>query len=247
MKIITFNIRCGDDRDGHSIIERAPRLFNILRKHTPDVIALQEARPIWLELLNEGFSNDYYIFNKYRDLNPPESSPIFLKKASFNLLDKGYFWFSKTPWIESLGDDALYHCKRICEWVKLEDKITQQQLYVLNLHFGFGDNYQVDSVRLLKETTDAFQTNNVVICGDFNMKPDSLGYKEAVKYYVDVNTVTADYKGTTFHNYGTVFDSHIDYFFIKKNGLKPLSYVLLDETFEGKYPSDHYGLMAEFE
>ncbi|MBQ6847477.1 MAG: endonuclease/exonuclease/phosphatase family protein [Clostridia bacterium] len=246
MKIATFNIRCHNDKNGHSIEERAPRLFKVLESCSADIIALQEARPVWMSILEERYSKDYYIFNKYRDLNAPESCPILFKKDRFNLLDKGYFWFSKTPWVESFGNDTICNCKRICEWVYLKDKDTKKQFYILNLHFGFGDSYQVESVRLLKQTTDALATDNVVICGDFNMTTDSLGYKEAVKYYTDVNTVTANYKGVTFHNYGNSDGSHIDYFFFKKGGLNPIKYKLLDETFDRKYPSDHYGILVEF-
>ncbi len=247
MKIISFNIRCCDEENGHSIDERTPRLLRILNNRNADVIGLQEATPKWMGILKENLSEKYAIFNKYRDHNSPESAPILWKKDKFNCLDKGYFWFSKTPWVESMGNDAKYKCKRICQWVLLEDKKTLKQFYYMNLHFGFGDSYQIESVNLIKLTTDAFKNDNVVITGDFNMRPDTLGYKEMVKYFTDFNSVTANYKGETFHFYGKGATEHIDYCFYKEGCFKPLKYTVLNETFEGKYPSDHYGLLFEFE
>ena len=80
------------------------------------------------------------------------------------------------------------------------------------------------------------------------MTPDSLGYQEMTKYFTDVNTVTANYKGITYHVYNPEKHSteHIDYCFINDK-VSALSYSLLNKTFDGKFPSDHYGLNIELE
>ncbi len=246
MKVVTFNIRYTDDANGHSIAERAPRLFQIFKKHSPDIIGLQEVTPQWLEVLTEGISKEYSIFNKFRGSYSAEGSTIIFKKDKFNLIDKGYFWFSKIPWVESFGGDS-YNCNRICQWVLLEEKTSLKRFYYLNLHFGFGTDYQLMSVEILKQTTDLFGTDNIIITGDFNLTPDTDVYKRLVECYTDVNTVTKCYKGTTYHNYGMADGQHIDYCFIKNGDFSPYNYTLLDETFNNKFPSDHYGIMVDFE
>ncbi len=247
MKVITFNIRCDDDENGHSIVERAPRLKLVLEKYDADVIGFQEVTPEWLELIEQDYAKDYCIFNQYRSKDyAVEACTVMWKKEKFTCVDKGWFWFSKTPWVESLGDDALYHCKRICQWVLLRDKETDKEFCYFNLHFGFGDDYQVESVNLIKTTADVINAPNVIITGDFNMRPDSKAYAEITKYFSDVNTLTANYHGTTYHNYGKVTNGHIDYCFISER-VKAEKYVLIDDLIDGKYPSDHYGVLFELE
>ncbi len=248
MKIMSFNIRCVDDPNGHSLEERAPRLKKILDKYNPDVVGFQEVTPKWYELLKADYEEKYVIFNKLRSLiNYPEASTIMWNSQKFDCVDKGYFWFSDTPWVESLGNDEMWHCERICQWVLLEDKQTQKRFYYFNLHFGFGDDYQVESVQLIKKTVDALKAENVIITGDFNMTPVTSGYMEMTKYFKDVNKLTANYSGTTYHAYGAVENEHIDYCFIGGKDLVPVDYKVIDDTVDGKYPSDHYGLLFKID
>ena len=55
LKIISFNIRCCDDADGHSIPERAPRLKKVTSMYDADIIGFQEFTPPW-----EKFIKEYY-------------------------------------------------------------------------------------------------------------------------------------------------------------------------------------------
>ena len=65
MKIISFNIRCCNDKNGNSIAERAVRLKKILASYRPDVIGFQEATPVWMPLLENDYAADYEIFYHY--------------------------------------------------------------------------------------------------------------------------------------------------------------------------------------
>lgn len=76
IKVISFNIWCRDDKSGHSIAERAPRLYDAVASYDADVIGLQEFQPKWEEHIKEYFGDKYAIFNKYRDSQDPESTPI---------------------------------------------------------------------------------------------------------------------------------------------------------------------------
>lgn len=243
MKIVTFNIRCCDDKNGHSIDERAPRLKQILEKYNPDIIGFQEVTPRWMEYLNRYYSGRYSFFNKYRSHTNLEATPIFWKEEKFECIDKGYFWFSDTPWIESFGKDT-YGCKRICMWVYLKEKCTNKEFFFFNTHFGFGDEEQMASVQLIKRTVDVLKAGNAIIVGDFNMEPKSKSYNEMIKNYIDVNAVTGN-NGITFHNYGYGEEEHIDYCFTNNENIEIKSTCLIDDLVDGKYPSDHYGVLAE--
>ena len=246
LKIISFNIRCCDDKDGHTIIERAPRLAKVTLPFDADVIGFQEYRPLWEEHIEKFYGDRYEIFNKYRCSEKPESAPILWKKDKFELLDKGYFWLSDTPEVESRGWDELYNCWRMCEYVILKHIESGKVFTYMNTHYGFGDNGQIKSSNLIYEYSKKISDNPTFVTGDFNMRPDSLGYAEMVKHFTDVNGATINDRRTTYHGYGRVDDEHIDFCFIDGK-IKPISLKIIDELVDGKYPSDHYGLFVELE
>lgn len=247
LKVISFNIRCCDDKDGHSISERAPRLAEATVPYDADVIGFQEYRPKWEEHIEKYYGEKYEIFNKYRDEKKPESTPILWKKDKFICVEKGYFWLSDTPDEESDGWDTI-GCKRIAEYVVLSCKESGKKFTYINTHYGFGDDCQVKSSRLIAERAKAISTLPTFVTGDFNMIPSSVGYAEITKHFTDVNTVTAKDMRTTYHGYEPAkhAESHIDYCFVSED-VTPTYRELLDKTFDGKYPSDHYGVFVKLE
>lgn len=248
LKVISFNIRCRDDNDGHAIHERAPRLASLTLPLDADIIGFQEYTPKWAEHIDKYYLEKYELFNKYRAERSNESVPILWKKNRFNLIDKGYFWLSDTPEVESRGWDELFNCYRICEYVILEPKDGGKPFTFMNTHFGFGDDGQIKSARLIYEYSKKISDYPTFVTGDFNMRPDSAGYAEMTKYFTDVNAVTTKDTRQTFHGYNAEkhMTEHIDYCFVDNNVI-PLSCDLIDGMVDGKYPSDHYGLNIKME
>jgi len=248
LKVISFNIRCCDDKDGHAISERAPRLHAAIAPLMPDVIGLQEYRPVWEEYIDRYFGAQYDLFNKYRSTEKPESSPILWRKDKFECLKTGYFWLSDTPEVESRGWDEVYNCHRICEWVILREKQTGQTFTFMNTHFGFGDKGQVDSAQLIYDYSRRISDAPTFVTGDFNMRPDSPGYARMAALFTDVNTATRNDLSLTFHGYCPEKHpgAHIDYCFVNEKIL-PVDQKIITTTVDGKYPSDHYGLEIDLD
>ena len=245
LKVISFNIRCCDDKDGNTIAERAPRLYEITKKYDADIIGFQEYTDAWSEHIESYYSN-YEMFNKFRAESDHESCPILWKRDKLECLDKGYFWLSSTPEVESRGWDELYNCFRICEYVILKDKQSGKVFTYMNTHYGFGDKGQMDSGELIYNYSKKISSNPTLITGDFNMNPDSKGYEVMSRHFTDVNAVTAKDTRTTYHGYGKADNAHIDYCFIN-DGIKPINQTMIDEKWEEMYPTDHYGLFIELE
>lgn len=249
MKItaVSFNIRCCDDANGHSIPERAPRLDALVTPLQPDVIGFQEYTVPWEKQIEKYFGEKYEIFNKYRAENNKEGTPILWKKDRFHCLKKGYFWLSDTPEVESKGWDTL-GCCRICIYAVLKDKASGKIFTFMNTHFGFGEKGQVDSAKLIYEYSKKISPYPTFITGDFNMTPASAAYKEMAKNFTDVNAVTLKDFGKTFHNYHPELerDAHIDYCFTDEK-VKPVNLIVIDGDIDGKFPSDHFGLYIELE
>ncbi len=249
LKVISFNIRCRDDENGNSIEERAPRLNEVISHYDVDLIGLQEYRPAWEEHIEKYFGDKYEMFNKYRsETIDVESSPILWRKDKFECLKTGYFWLSDTPDVESRGWDKICHCFRMCVYAILQDKETEKIFSVMNTHFGFGDDCQIKSVKLIDEYSKKISSYPTFIVGDFNMTPDTAPYALMSERFIDVNSVTDNDLRPTYHGYNpeNSENGHIDYCFVNKD-IKPIGQKIIDDTVDGMYPSDHYGLYIKIE
>ena len=248
IKVISFNIRCTHYENGNSIPERAPRLSSIVNPYDADVIGLQEYTPLWEDYIPKCFSDKYEFFNKYRtDKGWIEAAPMLWKKEKFDCLQRGYFWLSDTPEVMSGGWDTYPH-NRICLYAVLKDRKSGITFAFFNTHFGFGEENQIKSVRLIQQYMEKISGYPTFITGDFNMIPTSLPYAEMTKKYSDVNALTVNDRRSTYHGYNLEMDynMHIDYCFIDKN-ISPITFKIIDELVDNKFPSDHYGIYAELE
>lgn len=249
IKVVSFNILCVDEHENYLISDRAPRLKAVIAPFDPDVIGIQEYRDPWEPHFKEQFP-EYDMFNVWRsEGNGRESGPILWKRDKFELVDKGNFWYSDTPEVMSGSDwDEAFHCNRVCEYVILREKCSDKRFAFMNTHFGFGDNGQVKSARLLTEYAKKLSPLPLFITGDFNTLPQSPAYIEMTKTFTDVNALTAKDDGNTYHDFGKVTkkEGPIDYCFISDK-VKPLSFRVIRELVDGFYPSDHYGLQIELE
>lgn len=246
LNVISFNIQCWDAPNGNSILERAPRVRKLIVPRKPDLIGFQEATPVWLEILNRDYGDNYEIYNVYRSEDSPESTPIAWNKERFQSLDRGNLWYSDTPEVESAGWDEIYKCPRIFTWVRLKEKSTGREFCFASTHFGFGDTCQRKSAQILISFARRMGCP-CVITGDFNMEISSAAYGEITQFLEDVNVLTVDDRGPTFHGFDPeLYGEHIDYCFVTPD-VRPLSFEVLRELVDGKYPSDHYGLFASVE
>ncbi|MBQ6823204.1 MAG: hypothetical protein IJP27_00985 [Clostridia bacterium] len=248
VKVITFNLRCGDDPNGHSIAERAPRLQTVLDRCNADLLGFQESTPRWLEFLTENYGEEYEIFNHYRTRQNIESTPMMWRRSRFECLEKGHFWLSNTPDLESQGWDT-WGCHRICLWAKLRDKQDGTEFVFFNTHYGFGDECQTKSGQLILEHIKALETGAALVTADFNMDCRAAGYQTLTAELIECNAETLKYNGPTYHGYHPEGRTNlpIDFCFVTPKTITPLKTVLLDDTFDGKFPSDHYGLCYEIE
>lgn len=245
LKVISFNIRYCDDPDGNSIAERAPRLKAVLDPLDADIIGFQESSALWEPFLEKDYGDKYEIFLVHRASKDSEAVPVMWKKDRFDCIDKGFFWLSDTPDVESRGWDERFNCYRICLWCILKEKASGEEFFFMNTHFGFGDKGQSDSANLIASRRNAITKLPTAITGDFNMTPDMAGYRAMTSHFDDVNTLTVKDMTTTYHGYdpAKIDDQHIDYCFISKD-VTPISYTHLKDTVDGKYPSDHFGLLV---
>ena len=245
INIMSLNIRCGGDSDGHSIEERRPRVKDTVKRLSPDVIGFQEVTPEWLDRLHNDYGDIYEIFNVWRDTEELESAPILWKKEKFLCRSKGVFWLSDTPDVMSDGYDPV---RRACQYAVLTEIETGKSFVFMNTHVGFIEANQAKSCEVIKDFAKEFSALPVFITGDFNFQPGTLGYTAMTEYFTDMNAAARGDTGETFHGYYHGYEPTelVDYCFVS-HSVTPVDCEVMRETFDGKFASDHYALKIRAE
>lgn len=249
----TYNLRYQNNYDtGNLWVDRAPVIESLIRFYDFDILGTQEGL---IEMINDLSKNlpKYQRYGIGRDdgKDAGEHSAIFFKKDKFSLLDHGDFWLSETPEKPSLGWDATC-CNRICSWVYLQDKKTGKKIYVFNTHY----DYQKDLARnessklILKKIKQIAGNERVIFMGDLNGGHESEWYKalansEILKDTYEEAKLRLD-NNPSYQDFGkAISDSEIiDHIFVTKD-FSVKKWGILSNTFHGKYPSDHFPVLAE--
>jgi endonuclease/exonuclease/phosphatase family metal-dependent hydrolase len=249
----TYNLRYENNFDtGNLWVDRAPVIEALIRFHDFDILGTQEGLIGMLNDLSKALP-EYQRYGIGRDdgKDAGEHSAIFFKKDKFSLLKHGDFWLSQTPEKPSLGWDATC-CNRICSWVYLQDKKSKKKFYVFNAHY----DYQKDLARnessklILKEIKRIAGNAPVIFVGDLNGSNETQWcqaiansgllkdtFKEAKYPYAN---------NPSFQDFGKEIDRTdvIDHIFVTKDFLVK-RWGILSDTYHGKYPSDHFPVLAE--
>lgn len=256
--VMSYNIRFGSNDlidDPNRWLERKYLVNDIIKKNKPDIIGMQEALIGQINFLDSAL-NDYYWVGVGRDdgFNNGEFSPIFYLKERFEIIAKGTFWLSTTPYKPSIGWDAAL--KRICTWVQLKDLNSGQLFFVYNTHFDhIGQHARYESSKLIlkriREETGDFP---ILLIGDFNYTSSSDGYKLLTdtsdeKMLYDAQFISAEKHtggNVTFNGYGELNEpvGKIDFIFVSEN-ISVVRHMILKDKYKTKFPSDHFPVLSK--
>ncbi|UJR07398.1 hypothetical protein I4U23_011684 [Adineta vaga] len=255
LRVMTYNIRLDTVADGQNQWpNRKANVFQLIKDRTPDLLGVQEALARQMTDLQTALPN-YRHYGVGRDDGKTngEFSAIFYRADRFDLLKSGTFWLSPTPTVVgSKGWDAAI--TRICSWIQIRDKRTQQVLYHFNTHYDHkGANARLQSSHLILNQikTIAGTTTPVIFTGDLNATPNSDPYRTII-----TNTAFKDaYSISEFPHCGpngtfSTFDvsnkmgDRIDYIFSSSH-FRVLQHGALIDSNNGFYPSDHIPVLAE--
>lgn len=249
----TYNIRYDNPKDtGNLWINRAPVVAALIRFHDFDIFGTQEGFKSQLEDIRKALPQyGYYGAGRDDGKDKGEHSAIYYKEDEFKLLNKGDFWLSQTPDKPSLGWDATC-CHRICSWVYLQHKASGKKFYFFNAHYDHqGVQARKESSKLImQKIKDIAGKEPVIFTGDLNGSHNSEWYQaiagsgilkdtyKEVKYPYATNA--------SFNGFGRTKDSTdiIDHIFTTVH-FKASRWGVLTDTYHGKYPSDHFPVLAE--
>ena len=247
-RIMTFNV-CGWDYK--NIQNLVPKL---MLEYDADVIGTQECTYDWYKKFQKEMP-EYSFIGVGRDTgkldkDAGEMCGILYKTEKYTVVDSGTFWLSETPDTPSQGWDGDYI--RICTWAVLKDNATNYEFAVLNSHLeniddGTGHVALQKGAELVKDKIVSFDVP-VILLGDLNFEKeteihtmfDNAGLADAQ----DVAASTMDGITCPFERGGDVGE-HIDYVFLDEEITNVLTYKILRDSYDGKYPSDHYALYVD--
>lgn len=222
LTVMSFNIRYSNNHDGINGWKfRKQWIADFVDFQDTDIVGFQEVMDDMypeLQSLMPGYSSIHMPSDTGKPNGEYEAVSIFYKKENLKLLDSGTFWLSETPEKPSKGWDAI--CNRICTWGKFQHSNSGKTFYLFNTHLSHvGENARRNASQvILDKIKNIAKGQPVVLCGDFNTKPDSPTYNYITSALIDSRKIAKkvyapNYTGTPFE--WPVKDNNIiDYIFI---------------------------------
>ncbi len=263
--VMTFNIRYGtaDDKE-NNWVNRREMACDVLRRHSPDIVGLQEALRFQIDDMRAALP-EYAELGCGRDdgKTKGEYSAILYRKDRLDVNDGGTFWLSDTP--ETPGSITWGNaCTRLCTWGRFIAKDSGRKFYLFNTHLDHVSQYSRDksAILLAQRIHGRTHPDPIFVTGDFNM-----GEKNpVVRYFKGEHELPVAGNGFsknptplvdtfrvmhpdaaevgTFNGFkGNGSGEKIDYIFTLP-GMQVLRAEILRDCQENRYPSDHFPVIA---
>ncbi len=253
LTIGTFNVRLETKGDiGNLWTQRASLVSDLIRFHDFDILGTQEGFANQLKDIQTALPYNT-VYGKGRDdgKTAGEHTAIFYKTEKFELINQGDFWLSETPDKPSIGWDGKC-CNRITSWVYLKDKKSKKSFYVFNTHYDHeGQVARRESSKfILKKIKEIAGNKPTILMGDFNGNHSSEPYQilaESKQLKDTYKMVEFPYdNNNSFNGFGKTMKGHniIDHIFVTPQ-FEVSKWGILSDSFQGKYPSDHFPILVK--
>ncbi|MGB9109965.1 MAG: endonuclease/exonuclease/phosphatase family protein [Telluria sp.] len=250
INVATYNLRNSHADDGpNAWPARKDMVKSLIRYHEFDIFGTQEGYADQIADLAQMEEFDHVGVGRDDGKDAGEHSTIFFRKDRFALLDKGDFWLSDTPDRPSFGWDARC-CRRLASWARLRERASSRVLVVFSVHFDHeGEVARRASAELMLRKIAEIAHGDAAICvGDFNSTPETVQIQAMSKALHDARQVS---HAPPYGPAATFNDFHldrapterIDYVFVDRH-FDVLRYATLSESFDQRYPSDHFPVVA---
>lgn len=246
---MSFNIRYGTANDGENRWEaRRGQMFDLLKAHSPDVIGLQEALHFQIDEILAALPGHRMVGVGRSDGGQGgEYAAILYRDSRLSVRRTDTFWLSDTPDVvkSNTWGAAL---ERICTWALFDDKLGTP-FYAFNLHMDHvGQPAREKSAALVRDRIGSrVPALPVVVTGDFNTGESNPVTQAMLKSLRDTFRVLhpeAREVGTANgFKLGQTKGEKIDYIFVEP-ATEVLSADIIRTAVEGRYPSDHFPVIA---
>jgi endonuclease/exonuclease/phosphatase family metal-dependent hydrolase len=259
LRVMTFNIRLNIAVDSANAWPfRKDRCASQILFHEVHLLGVQEALHDQMTDLASRLPRFRYVGGGRDDgKEKGEYSAIFYDTTRLQVLQSNTSWLSLTPEVPgSKSWDAAI--TRIVTWAKFRDRKSKKIFFAFNTHFDhIGQVARRESSKIILNLVKQVAGNTpAVITGDFNATPAD----EPIAVIMDKanplhltdskeKSLTPHYGPTgTFNGFRSkeVNDEPIDYIFLKGNW-KVKNHATISQTWQGKFASDHFAVLATLE
>lgn len=256
LTVFSMNLRFGLADDGSNGWPHRKRIVKQLLNHySADFYSFQEVNDFQADDLQ-------VILAKYGMTGQRRPAPAYWQNnlifyhPDWCCTESHHFYLSNTPDVPSKFDDSKW--PRQCT-MGLFTK-AGQGLVCINTHFDFKPGVQEKSARLILSRLNQMpNTLPVIITGDFNSTPDDRCFQiftgalpEAEKsksVKIDSPVFKSAFKPpypSTHHGFtGNAQGGLIDWV-LYRGEIEPKGVKIVEDTIDGRYPSDHFPLLAHF-
>jgi len=250
---MTFNLRCDFPLDfNNRWNSRKNMIYHIMRNYKCDVIGTQEVKDNMHKDLKDNVM-EYNIIGKPRGKKVSSERNNILISKEHIIHDYKTFWLSENP--NKIGSRKWYSLfPRICTTAIVE--IDNAKVRICNSHLdNFIPKAKEYGLKKIMEVIDEEQKKEklpIILMGDFNVTPDSKLINDFAKgkfskqKLVAVQEINKNlYNEATRHSFNRKQQGvHIDYIFVSEE-IEVVNAEIIKYNINGKYPSDHYPLMAD--
>jgi endonuclease/exonuclease/phosphatase family metal-dependent hydrolase len=239
--VMTSNLRFGLAEDGENSWENRKSIFReIFKRYPATFLGVQESNHFQTRFLIKCLKDHSYI-GWHNPLNERWQSNLIFYENSWQCLENKHFFLSETPTVESKMQDSKWPRQCVIGLFQKES----QRVIIANTHFDFDSLVQEKSAQLVVGFLSQFPSDcPVIITGDFNSNPDC----KASDFFRDngFSEVFDSMHSTTFHKFaGVETNDHLDWI-LHRGDVQVVSKKIVKDSISGRYPSDHYPVIATF-
>jgi endonuclease/exonuclease/phosphatase family metal-dependent hydrolase len=250
LRVMSFNVRTITGKDGPNRWEARKDLFaDTIRQLHPDVIGTQELAK---EQGDDTVARlpEYTWFGRDRfGAHADEHMGIFYRKDRLKLVESGDYWLSDTPdKVASITWGNIF--PRMVNWALFERLSDHKRFYLLDTHYPYRDQDEDARSRSAREMATWIGKLPagvpVIITGDFNTGPESEAHATLTAALKDAWSAAPKREGPedTFHDFTGKPTKRIDW--ILYRGVEATSVQTVTTSKDGRYPSDHFPVEANF-
>ncbi len=261
IQVMSYNILYDSPKWGSDDAwsKREPLVAELLLRHAPDIVGLQEVLPSQLRDLSRALDGSHgYIGNApgmaAHEEYPWLMNPGFFRLDRFRLCETGVLWLAE---MDDHGAPRLgwpsYGCETLryhyAPWLKLLDRCFHRGLWVVNVHLPQQQEARVYSTQLVTQFVRRLPPSSpVIVLGDMNTSEGPAIEVLRAGGLANARTVTqARPEGpvsTKVHSPSQSLDGRVlDHLFVSDE-LRVHRFRTVEERVGHRYPSDHLPIQA---
>ena len=251
MRVMTFNLRFENDFDGENHwLYRRDFVVQTILAYRPYIVGTQEGKPSMLSFLRENLQG-YRILADSRFWDEDCQYPtLYYLEAAFSFEEHSEFWLSKTPEVHlSKNWDSAF--PRMISYGRLRIRDRGEPIWVAVTHLDhISKRARIEGAKIIRDWAVQRQGPKLLL-GDFNDFPGSEVHRvlnTPFGPFRDSWQVVGrgeDQQSFTQHGFtGVPTKGRIDWILITPE-FRVFDAIIVRDHEAGRYPSDHFPLLAD--